>query len=144
MARFLRKPPAWFTVMAAILVLWGLAGAAALYAHFAYGPGLDPNATSWDWQLYRQLPLWHHAAYVIAVSGGLLGSLALLLRSKWAVPLYVLSLVAVVIQFGYVFLGTQMIAVKGVWTIYFPLFIFAVALFQLWLSRRAYMRGWIN
>jgi len=45
--------------------------------------------------------------------------------------------VAVIIQFGWMFLATDIIAVKGAWVVYFPLLILAVQLFQLWFANRA-------
>lgn len=141
---FARKPPAWFTIVAVLLLLWGLAGCASLYAHFVIGPDMDPNATEWDRAYYAALPAWLNIDYVIAVGVGVLGSIALLLRSKWAVTLYLISLIAVVIQFSYIFLATDIIAVKGVWTTYFPAFIFAMALFQIWFASMARTRGWLR
>ena len=43
----------------------------------------------------------------------LAGAIALWRRSRHALPLYVLSLVGVVIQFGFVFAGTGLLAHKG-------------------------------
>lgn len=129
-SQFVRKPPTWFTLIAVILLLWGLAGCASLYVHFAYGPNIDPNATDWDRAYYAGLPAWLNVDYVVAVGAGVLGSIALLMRSKRAVALYWVSLAAVVIQFGYIFLATDIIAAKGVWTTYFPAFIFAMACFR--------------
>ena len=88
-------------------------GCIAFYMHVKLGPGVDPNATDWDRAYYAALPGWFTAVYAAAVGGGLLGSLALLFRSKLALPLFVISLVAVIVQFGYVFAGTDMLAHKG-------------------------------
>lgn len=141
---FAQKPPAWFTIVAVILLLWGLAGCVSLYLHFAYGPDIDPNATDWDRAYFAALPMWLNVDYVIAVGAGVLGSIALLMRSKWAVPLYWVSLAAVILQFGYIFLATDIIAVKGAWTTYFPAFILAMALLQVWFAGRAKRRGWLG
>lgn len=143
-SEFTQKPPTWFIVVAAILLLWGLMGCASLYMHFAYGADFDPNATDWDRAYYASLPMWLNAVYVIAVGAGILGAIALLAKSKWAVPVSAISLVAVVIQFGWIFLATDIIAVKGVWTTYFPAAIFVIQAFQLWFANRAKGRGWIG
>ena len=37
-----------------------------------------------------------------------------------------------------------MIAHKGVYVVYFPAFIFAVAVFQIWFAGLAAKRGWIS
>lgn len=146
MASYVRqKPPSWFVVVAAVLVLWGLMGCASLYLHIVYGPDMDPNATDWDRAFFAALPAWFNIVYVVAVGGGLLGSIALLIRSKQAVLLYILSMIAVIVQFGYIFAGTDLIAHKGAaTTVPFPLFIAVVAVFQIWFAKRAERRGWIS
>lgn len=146
MATYLRQKPAvWFTVLAVLLVLWGLAGCASFYVHVAYGPDIDPNATDWDRAYFAALPGWLTIVYAVAVGAGLLGSIALLFRSKLAQPLYIVSLIAVIVQFGYVFAATDILAHKGAAaTVPFPLFIFVVAIFQIWLAAFARRRGWIS
>lgn len=142
---FRQKPAVWFTVLAVLLVLWGLAGCASFYVHVAYGPDIDPNATDWDRAYFAALPGWLNIVYAAAVGAGLLGSIALLLRSKLAQPLYLVSLIAVVIQFGYIFLATDLAAHKGPATAYpFPALIFVIAIFQLWFAGYARRRGWLS
>ncbi|MBO9711297.1 MAG: hypothetical protein J7495_00155 [Sphingomonas sp.] len=126
-----------------MLLLWGLAGCLAVYAHIAYGPAMDPKATDWDRAYYAALPGWFVWDFVLAVGGGLLGAVALLLRSRWATLLALLSVAGVVIQFGYVFGMTGLLAHKGAAaTVPFPAFILAVALFEWWFARLASRRGW--
>jgi hypothetical protein len=146
MASYIRqKPPGWFVAIAVLLVLWGLAGCASFYVHIAYGPDIDPKATDWDRAFFAALPGWLNIVYAIAVGGGLLGSIALLMRSKLATLLYILSLIAVIIQFGYIFAATDLIAHKGAAsTVPFPLLIAAIAIFQIWFAKRAERRGWIS
>jgi hypothetical protein len=146
MAGFGRQSaPGWFTIVAALLVLWGMAGCASFYAHVAYGADMDPKATDWDRAYYAALPAWLNLVYLVAVAGGLLGSVALLLSSAWARPLAIASLGAVIVQFGYVFAATDLIAHKGAAaTVPFPAVIAAIAMFQIWFAGLARRRGWIS
>ena len=140
-----QRPPRWFGLVAAALIIWGLLGCASFYAHVAYGPELAPDPTEWDRAYYAALPGWFDPVYAVAVLGGLLGSLALAWRWRGAELLYIASLVGVVIQFGYVFLATDVLAHKGALaTVPFPLFIAAVAVFQIWFAGHARRHGWIG
>lgn len=145
MAAYIRqKPPGWFWLVALVLTLWGLMGCFALYLHITVGPKMDPHPTEWDIAYYKALPAWFTAVYCVSIFGGLLGSIALLMRSKLAHPLYIASLAGVIVQFGYVFLATDLIAHKGAAaTVPFPLFIAVVAAFQIWFAVYAKRRGWI-
>ena len=83
-------------------------------------------------------------AYAIAVFAGALGSLMLVLRRKLAVPLLVLSLLAVVVQMGYVFFLSDTLAVMGNAAMAMPLLIIAIAAALVWLARAAAARGWLR
>ena len=41
---------------------------------------------------FRDFPMWVVAAWALSVWGGVLGAVLLLLRKRWAVPLFALSL----------------------------------------------------
>lgn len=45
--------------------------------------------------LFESQPAWVIAAFAIAVWGGALGCLALLLRKKWAMPILLVSLIGI-------------------------------------------------
>ncbi len=135
------KAPVWFTVVAIVLILWGLMGCASLYMHFVIGPGDGPGTTDYDRQLYASLPTWYGVVYIVAVLGGLLGAILLLMRRSAAVMLSALSVVAVIIQFGWLFVATDILAVRGAWVAYFPMFILLVQLFQLWFANSAKGKG---
>ncbi|MEI6305558.1 MAG: hypothetical protein WCP33_01935, partial [Deltaproteobacteria bacterium] len=49
-------------------------------------------------ELYKARPIWSVAASVVAVLGGTLGCLSLLLRKRWALNLLYASLAGVVLQ----------------------------------------------
>ncbi len=135
------KAPVWLTVGAIVLILWGLMGCASLYMHFVMGPGDGPGTTDYDRQLYASLPTWYGVVYIVAVLSGLIGAILLLMRRSAAVMLSALAVVAVIIQFGWLFLATDILAVRGAWVAYFPMFILLVQLFQLWFANRAKGKG---
>lgn len=139
---FSPRVPAWFKVTAVVLVLWGLMGCVSLYMHLSTGPG--PGASAYDRQLYASMPLWLDMVYAGAVGCGLAGAIALALRRGIAVPLSALSLVLVAIQFGWMFLATDIVAVKGAWVTYFPAMIAAIQAVQLLIATKGRTRGWLR
>jgi len=145
MGTFGRRPPSWFRILAIVLVLWGAAGVFACVQQFRLGAEAMEPADDYYRRLYASFPVWYNAVYAVATGAGLLAALALVLRSALARPLFALSLVAVVVQFGWLFAATDLIAVRGpAQVVPFPLFIAAVAGFCVWLSGHARRRGWIG
>ena len=138
------KRPLWFVAVVVLLILWEAAGVYACVQQFRLGADAMGPASDYDRALYARLPIWYNAVYAVAVGTGLLAALALLLRSVLAIPLAAISLVAVIVQFGWLFATTDIIAVKGVWVTYFPLVIVALGVFSLWLARLARARRWIG
>lgn len=105
----------------------------------------DGPADDYYLRLYAAFPVWYNAVYAVATGAGLLGALALLTRSVLARPLFLNSLVAVIVQFGWLFVATDLIAVRGAANVVpFPVVIAAIAAFGVWLSSDARRRGWIG
>ncbi|WP_341207321.1 hypothetical protein [uncultured Sphingomonas sp.] len=138
-----KRAPWWFYVAAAVLVLWGVMGVAACVSQLRDGADAMGAASDYDRALFAQLPLWYRVDYAIATGTMLLGALALLARTRHAVALLTVSLVAVMIQFGWMFAMTDIIAVKGPYVLYFPLLILAIGALALHLAHVARRRGWI-
>lgn len=95
-------------------------------------------------QLFATRPQWIFVVYGIAIFSGLAGTIGLLMRKAWATPVLGISLVAIVVQFGYVFLVMDAIRLLGAaTTVPFPLVIFTLGAALLWFSVFAKRRGWI-
>lgn len=145
MARFRSPPPLWFRAVAIVLILWGVVGVYACWQQFRLGAEAMGPATDYDRALYASLPVWYNAVYAVSVGCGLLGALALLARSALSIPLFVISLIGVVVMFGWIFVATDLIAHKGVVVATgFPVFVAVVAAFQIWFARFGRTRGWIG
>jgi len=137
--------PRWFVVLAVVLLLWAIAGVASFVAHVLVGEKMAAEQGPWDVTFYRALPAWFAWDYALATLPALGGAVALLMRSRRALPLYAVSLVAVVIQFGYVFASTDLLAHKGAAaTVPFPSFIALMGGVQIALTLLAARRGWVR
>lgn len=142
MASYIRqRPAAWFRTVATLLLLWGMVSCIAFYWHASFSPA----PVIWTVDMEQALPRWFLCDYAIAVGASLLGSIAMLRRSRMANPFYVVSLAAVIVQFGYVFSITGFADAKLLAeALVVPAFILGVAIFQIWLAGMATRRGWIR
>jgi hypothetical protein len=124
---------------AIILLVWNLIGVAALVSQATMDLDALARTDPYQARMFLTMPSWAWAAYAIAVIASVIGSGALLLRKAIAVRMFALSLAAMLVQFGRVFLATDLIAVKGWGAAAFPAFIVIVGLFALWFAWR--LRG---
>ena len=139
------KPPIWFWIVAILLLLWEAMGCYACVLQFKLGAAAMGPVDDWSLKYYAALPAWYNGVYAVGTFGGLLGGLALLLRNKLAALLFWISLVAVIVMFGYAFVATDLIAHKGLGQVLpFPLFIAAVGAFSIWFARFAAGKGWLR
>lgn len=136
--------PAWYWVVAVLALLWGAVACFAYVSQVSMSAA-ELAALPQDQQdMLNALPTWVTAVYAVAVWSVLGGAIGLLMRKAWAYHLFVVSLVAVVVQFGYIFLATDTLAAMGMSAAYFPLFIFLVGAFLIWFTGMARTRGWIG
>lgn len=129
------------TIIGIILLLWSLMGVMAFTMQYMMDLQQLARTDPVGARIFAAMPTWVWVVYAIAVTTGVLGSIALLLRKSVASLLYLLSLVSVIAQFGYSFLSTDLVAQKGISAAIFPLFILAVAIFQLLYARSLVAKG---
>ncbi|WP_250889985.1 sugar transporter [Sphingobium nicotianae] len=92
-------------------------------------------------RIWSEMPTWAWISYGLAVGTGLAGAIALLFRLKAAIWLSAICVIAVIAQFSYTFLLTDLLAQKGLSTALFPLFILAMAVIQLTYARSLGTKG---
>jgi hypothetical protein len=131
--------------VAILLVLWGAMGVWAWYTQITLGAAAMGPVDNWSLEYYAALPVWYNYVYGVSVFGGLLGALALLLKERRSITLFWISLIGIVVMFGYAFAATDLIAHKGAGQVFpFPAFIAAIAIFQIWFAKRAASKRWIG
>jgi hypothetical protein len=138
------QPPRWYWIVSGLAVLWMLFGVLAWFMDLLTDEAGMAQMSEAQRQLYLSRPQWLFIVYAIAIFSGLVGTIGLLMRKGWASAVLGISLGAVILQFGYVFVVMDAIRLLGVaQTVAFPLVIFAIGVALLWLSLHAKKRGWI-
>lgn len=143
-----RRTPAHLWIVGTLATVWNAFGAydyvmtRSRDRQYLEGmmPGVDPAALlAW----IDGFPLWAQFGWGLGVWMGLLGSVLLLVRSRWAVHALGLSLAGMILSFGFQFTGAppmpgeeQVGAMK-----YMPLVIAAVGAALLYYAYRQRQRG---
>lgn len=134
----------WFWVVAVLAVAWNALGVVAYLA--------DVNQTSAELasmsptmqELYAARPSWAIAGFAVAVFGGLLGGLLLLLRKRLAAVLFLLSLIGLLVQNFYWFGMAKAHQLFPATSHIMPLMVVIVAIFLLWFARASAAKGWLK
>ena len=138
------KAAIWFKVVVILLFIWNLMGIWSFYMHVFISEEALAALPENERALYGQYPLWTEIAFAIAVIGGTLGTLGLLLLRKWAKPILILSLIAIVIQMTHSLFLTDSIEVYGAMTYLMPVLVILIAIFLVWLAKLADKKEWLS
>ena len=88
-------PPTWFWVASGLGLVWNLAGVVAFVGEMT----MDLSTLSAaERAFYETKPAWATVAFAVAVFGGVLGCVGLLLRQDWALAMLVACLLGIVVQ----------------------------------------------
>lgn len=138
------KAPGWFWVGAAILLLWNLIGVGACMMQLSMSGAELAALPAEQREAWLAMPGFAKTSYGVAAATGFLGAIALLLRKVFARLLFIISLVAVIIQFGWVFGIYGGLGKLGASAAIFPLVIVIICIVQIWFAESARRRGWLH
>ena len=138
------KIPTWFIVVAALAVVWDAMGVWAYISTMtlsAEGLAAMPQAQQ---QIHNATPAWANGAFAIAVFGGLIGSILLLLKKALAYPVLIISLIAILVQMYNAYFIMDSFAVFGPGGMVMPIMVIVIAILLVWLAKSSKAKGWIN
>lgn len=139
------KRPAWFWVVAVLALLWNLVGVAMAWMQYSMTPEQLAQLPEAQRSLHQAMPGWLWAVDFVAVLAGTLGSLLLLMGRRLASPVLWLSLVAVIVLFGYCLFPGRMLEVLGAaQALPMPVLVTVIAVLLVWFARRSIARGWLT
>ena len=136
------KPTTTFWIISVLALVWNSMGVMA-YVGQAYMNEEAYAALEAGEQAYHDgVPAWVTAAFAIAVFAGALGCIALLMKKKWANSLFLLSFIAVIVQFIYNFFLQEFVTIEGTDLIWSAVVIL-IALFLVWYAKKSTSNGWL-
>ena len=135
-----------FWLIGGAALIWNLFGLMVYISQVTATPeGLEAAGyTAEQIAFMEQTPEWVTSVFAIAVNAGVLGCILLLLRKAWAVPVFALSLVAVLVQNAHGLLMTDMIALFGTVPVFIQLAVIVIAIALLLYSRSLKAKGTLS
>ncbi len=138
------KPATWFWIVSAIALLWNLMGVMAYIAQVTMSPEALQALPENERALYESAPAWATGAFAIAVWGGALGSVLLLLRRKLATSVLIVSFIGIIVQMVHSFGIANSIEVYGPGGLIMPIMVLFIGAGLIWFSRKASTNGWLK
>lgn len=138
------KVPTWFWIVAVILLLWNLTGVANFIMQLTITEDALQEMPEIDREFIGNYPGWVFVAFGLAVFGGVAGSIALLLKKKIARPLFIASLIGIVVQFSYGLSIAISMDVYIMRIVSMAVVLIAIGVFAIWLSKHATTKNWIT
>ena len=141
------KPNKSFLIIGILALLWNIMGLFQfIMAAFMQDIMLETYSESYtpqQMELFLNTPSWYYVVFGICTITGVLGSIAVLLKKKIAVPLFLVSLVTVFVVQGYWMLGTQAIALLGTEAIIMPMLVIVTSIFLYFYCKGARQNNWL-
>lgn len=128
-------------IMGVVLTLWNLMGVYSFYHDYTMTAADIAKLPASDAVMYAKMGGWEWAVYAAGTIFGLSGAVCILFKKIWAAPLSLVSLIAVIIQFGHSLFARS---AGGGWTpgaIGFVSFITLISALQYHLARRWKSKG---
>ena len=138
------KTPAWLKVVAVVALLWNLLGCIAFFFDLRLSPEDLAKLPEAQQALYAARPGWAVAATAIAVFGGVLGSIGMILGKRWALPVLVLSLLGILVQDFGLFVRADGASLAGPVAVVMQGIVLVVGVGLVLLSRKGIARGWLR
>lgn len=138
------KSPTWYMVVAVVLFVWNLLGVMAYVMQVTMSPEVMAALPEAQRELYENMPAWAMAAFAIAVHGGALGCLLLILKKNLAGLFLQLSLAGVLVQMYHSFFVSKNFEVFGPGAMVMPILVIVIAIYLVTLAARAKARKWTN
>ncbi len=136
--------PKSFYWIAGVALIWNLLGVGAYVSQVTMSPDALNALPEAERALYENVPAWATAAFAIAVNGGALGCLLLLLKKAIATPVLIASLAGVIVQMYHSFFIANSIEVYGPGGMVMPISIVIIGVYLVWFSMNAKNKGWIS
>ncbi len=134
----------WFWIIGIVALLWNLMGLGAFIMSLNMSEDTLALMSEAQRAEYESTPMWLTIAFGVATICGTLGCIALLMRKNWAVWLFIISLVAVIIQFGFGVINSAAVKEGGATALIMPLVVIIVAGGLWYYSKKCEEWGWLN
>ena len=137
-------PPRSFYVISGLALVWNLIGVMQYVMRVTMTDAAIAVLPANQQALINATPSWALAAFAIATNAAALACLLMLLKKAWAYPLFIVALVAVLVQDFHGFAMADGMAAYGVAGVVLTALVLVISAYLVWYSKGARDKGWIS
>lgn len=140
------KAPKWFLGVTIAALIWNLLGVFAYLGqmYIMSSPEMLVELTPEEQALYQNTPMWATIGFTLAVWGGAIGSLLLLLKKRSSKIVLMISFIGILIQQFHSFFMSNNFDVYGPGAMVMPIMILIIGIALIWLADKGIKEGWIK
>ncbi|REJ79517.1 MAG: hypothetical protein DWQ47_16475 [Acidobacteria bacterium] len=138
------KAPKWFVPVAVLAFIWNLLGCLAFAFDLMASPEDIAQLSEAEQAIYAARPVWSVVGTGMAVILGALGSLGLILKKSWSLPLLALSLIGVILQDISLFLLSGAGAMIGVTVYVLQGLVLIISVLLVLMALRGKQNNWLG
>jgi len=136
--------PKWYWVVAIIFLLWNLMGVVSFFYHTFITDEALQKLPEAERDLYNSYPLWTKIVFAIAVLGGAIGSIGLIMKKKWTKPAAIVSLAAIIPQMIHNLFFTNSGEVYGPANVVMPVLVIIFGVLLVWFTSVGVKKSWLK
>ena len=138
------QPPRSFYIIGAAALVWNLIGVMQYVLQVTMNDAAIAALPANQQIFIHETPGWATAAFAIATNSGALACVLLLLRKNWAYPLFIVSMLGVLVQNIHSFAVADGLEVFGGAGAALTVLVLGIAAVMIWYSKSAEDNGWIS
>lgn len=135
------RTPWHLWVVGILALLWNALGVFDYFMSLTENEAYLASFTAEQREYFTSFPIWMIGAWTLGVWGGFLGAVALLLRKDWAVWLFGLSILGLLISAIYAFALSNGAEIYGTVGLVMTAVVWIIALFLFFYARAMKRRG---
>ena len=138
------KIPIWFWIVTIFMLLWNIMGVMTFFQYMFISDETLAAMPDNERALYGEYPMWTNIVFAMAVFGGTMGSIGLLLKKKWARTMFIISLIGIIPQMIHNVFMTGSMEVYGPGSLIMPILVVVLGIFLLWFANYSIKKNWLS
>ncbi len=138
------QPPRSFYIIGVTALVWNLIGVMQYVLQVTMNDAAIAALPANQQIFLQEMPDWATAAFAIATNTGALGCILLLMKKEWAYPIFIVSLLGILVQNIHGFAIADGLEVFGGTGAALTALVLIVGAVMIWYSKSAKDKGWIS